>query len=66
MFGKEELEVTISPKGEVQIEAKGFKGGSCLKATKRLEEALGIEKARKLKVEFHEELVVADKVKVGQ
>lgn len=37
----EELEVVISPTGEVQVTARGFTGTSCLSATAGLEAALG-------------------------
>lgn len=39
------LEVIVSPSGGVEIEAKGYSGAECEKATRALEEALG----RKLK-----------------
>ncbi len=36
------IEVIIAPDGTPQIEGKGFAGADCLKATKYLEEALGV------------------------
>ena len=38
---KQDIEITISPSGEVAFTVKGVKGGSCLAETKFLEEALG-------------------------
>ncbi len=38
---KQDIEITISPKGEVTFTVKGVKGGSCLDETKFLEQALG-------------------------
>lgn len=38
---KQELEITISPSGEVSFTVKGVKGGACLDETKFLEDALG-------------------------
>jgi Protein of unknown function (DUF2997) len=38
---KQDLEIQISPSGEVTFTAKGIKGGSCLDETKFLEQALG-------------------------
>jgi hypothetical protein len=38
---KQDIEITISPKGEVSFTVKGVKGGSCLDETKFLEQALG-------------------------
>lgn len=37
----EELEVVISPDGQVSIQARGFVGTSCLSATADLEAGLG-------------------------
>lgn len=47
------IEVTIDPTGAVTIEATGFRGGACEQATKEIEEALGLQKARKKKPEYH-------------
>ena len=33
--------IEITPAGSVKIDAKGFKGGSCAKATEQLEVVLG-------------------------
>ena len=38
---KQDIEVVISPTGEVTFTVKGIKGGSCLDETKFLEAALG-------------------------
>ena len=38
---KQDIEVIISPEGEVTITVKGIKGGGCLEESKFLEEALG-------------------------
>jgi hypothetical protein len=43
------IEIDISPKGEVKIEAFGFQGGACLAATKEIEAALGKVEGRKMK-----------------
>lgn len=53
---KQELEITISPSGEVSFTVKGVKGGACLDETKFLEDALGgsvIERERT--TEFYEQ-----------
>lgn len=36
-----QIEVIVSPKGQLQITAQGYAGTSCAEATKFLEEALG-------------------------
>ncbi len=40
-MGTEELEILISPNGEVSVQARGFSGSTCLTATADLERALG-------------------------
>lgn len=44
--------VKVSPTGEITVEAEGFKGKSCIDATKAIEEALGTRTSRGLKPEF--------------
>ena len=36
------IEVTVSPTGETVVQTKGYGGGDCRRASKFLEEALGI------------------------
>ena len=38
---KQDIEITISPTGEVSFTIKGVKGASCVDETKFLEDALG-------------------------
>ena len=38
---KQDIEIVITPKGEVTFVVKGIKGGSCIDETKFLEQALG-------------------------
>jgi len=40
---KQEIEISISPAGEVSFTVKGIKGASCIDETKFLEQALGGE-----------------------
>lgn len=42
---KQDIEIVITPKGEVTFVVKGVKGASCLDETKFLEAALGGEAA---------------------
>lgn len=46
------IEVTISPEGDINIEAIGYRGKSCEEATRHLEMALGQVQERKLKPEY--------------
>lgn len=47
------INVVIAPDGSIRIDAVGFKGADCEKATKFLEDALGVTADRKRKPEFH-------------
>lgn len=51
---KKTIEVLVSPTGEIQIEAVGFKGANCEKATRFLEKALGTCRTRQRKPEYHQ------------
>jgi hypothetical protein len=48
------IEIIIAPSGEIQIDAVGFKGPDCEKATKFLEEALGVVGLKRKKPEYHQ------------
>ena len=47
------IEVTVSPKGDTSIQTKGFTGGACREASRRLEAALGLRAGEQLTSEFH-------------
>ena len=49
---KPTIEVIVSPQGEVKIDAIGYKGPACEKATRFLEEALGVITNRVKKPEY--------------
>ncbi len=51
---KRTIEIIISPQGQVQIDAVGFKGPDCELATRFLEEALGVVNKKTKKPEFHQ------------
>jgi hypothetical protein len=51
----QELEIAISPSGEVKIEVKGVHGDQCLDLTKQLENSLGTVEDRQLKSEYYEQ-----------
>ena len=54
MNNKRTVEVTVSPRGEIAIEAMAFKGADCEKATAYLEEALGVAGQRTKKPEYYQ------------
>jgi hypothetical protein len=47
------IEVIVQPTGEVKIDAVGFKGADCEKATAFLEKALGQTESKQKKPEYH-------------
>jgi hypothetical protein len=59
------IEVVITPAGEVKIDAVGFKGADCEKATAFIEAALGIEQIRVRKPEFQQQARKAVQQKLG-
>jgi hypothetical protein len=49
------IEIIVSPNGEVSIDAVGFKGADCEKATAYLEQALGVVGKKTKKPEYHQQ-----------
>ena len=47
------IEIIVSPEGDISINAIGFQGPDCEKATRALEEALGAVANRVKKPEYH-------------
>lgn len=55
MAQRRELEITISPSGEVQVQVKCVPGQACVEETKFLEEALGNQiKDRQLTSDYYQ------------
>ena len=52
---QKQIEVIIDADGNISIDAHGFKGADCQKATAFLEKALGTSRAVIKKKEFHEQ-----------
>jgi hypothetical protein len=48
------IEVTVTPKGETTVQTKGYQGSDCLKASRFLEEALGVTTADHKSAEFYD------------
>jgi hypothetical protein len=48
------IEVVVNTGGEIKIDAVGFKGADCERATAFLEKALGNVKGRTKKPEYHQ------------
>jgi len=54
-MNKKQIVVTIDTAGEVKIEALGFRGGACEKATAEIEKALGVPGKKTFKPERWQE-----------
>ena len=66
---KQDIEIVISPKGEVTFEVKGVKGGACLGETKFLEQALGGDSAvveQQRTAEYYEQVEGSNQTWVGE
>ena len=59
------IEIIIGPGGELQIDAVGFKGPDCEKATQFLEEALGVVGAKTKKSEYHQQVRKTNQQRAG-
>ena len=46
------IEVVVSPQGETTVQTKGFAGAECLKASRWIEQALGVAAADQKTSEF--------------
>lgn len=51
------IEITVSLKGDVIVQAKGFAGEECRRASEFVEKALGQRTSERLTAEFHQEAV---------
>jgi hypothetical protein len=59
------IEIIVSPAGEVSIDAVGFKGADCEKATAYLEKALGVVGSKTKKPEYTQRSHTQAAQKVG-
>lgn len=60
------IEIIIDRTGDLEIDAVGFKGADCEKATRFLEQALGNVANRRHKPEYHARTRTAAKQRIGQ
>lgn len=51
---KRTIEITVSPKGETNVQTLGFTGSSCRDASRFIEQALGQQTGERLTAEFHQ------------
>jgi hypothetical protein len=59
------IEVIISAAGGIQIDAVGFKGSDCEKATAYLEEALGVVGQKVKKPEYQQRSGIKTQQRIG-
>ncbi len=62
---KPTVEILVSPNGEISIDAVGFKGADCEKATRFLQQALGVTKNRIQKPEYYARSQARNQQRVG-
>ncbi len=60
------IDVLVSPTGDIQIDAIGFKGADCQQATRFLEEVLGTIVQKENKPEFYQRTRVAHQQRIGK
>ena len=59
------IEIIIGTTGEIQIDAVGFKGADCEKATAFLEQALGVVGKKIKKPEYHQHNTAKHQQRIG-
>jgi len=59
------IEIIMSPTGDFSIDAVGFKGPDCEKATQFLEEALGVVGKKVKQPEFHQRSTRTNQQQLG-
>ena len=59
------IEIIIGPTGEIQIDAVGFKGPDCERATQFLEKALGVVGQKIKKPEYHQRSTRTNQQRIG-
>lgn len=63
---KPTIEIVVSPIGDISIDALGFAGADCEKATRYLEEALGAIQNRERKPEYHQRQKSKQQQQIGK
>jgi len=56
------IEVTVSPKGDVSVQTKGYAGAKCLQASKFVETALGVPANEQKTAEYYQTAPVEQRV----
>ena len=67
MKGDPAIIVTVAPDGKISVEADGYRGTSCLEATRFIEESLGTATGRKAKADMRQaKAKAANRQKLGR
>jgi hypothetical protein len=59
------IEIIVSPKGETQLQTKGFQGSSCQDASRFLEQALGAKLNESFTAEYYQQAPAAQQIHQG-
>lgn len=59
------IEIIVSPKGDTQLQTKGFQGRSCQDASRFLEQALGAKVSDSLTAEYYQQAPAAQQIHQG-
>ena len=59
-MAQEELEITISPSGQVTVKTIGIKGPACMEWADLMARVIGREQSRETTAEFYEQAVQID------
>ena len=65
MASKQEIEIVISPDGEVKLEVRGIKGPACAPVVKKLADAVGELKSQNFTSEYYEKVQKQTQSKQG-
>ena len=65
-MARKSIELTVEPNGQISIEAVGFSGPSCEKATAFLEQVLGKATSKRHKPDYYRRARVNKTQRLGQ
>lgn len=60
------IEIIVSPRGETQLQTKGFQGSSCQEASRFLEQALGAKVSEALTADYYQQMPATQQIQQGE
>jgi len=60
------IEITVKLDGSIEVEAVGFRGGTCEQATAFIEQALGPVTTKRRKPEYYRHATVRNQQRIGR